>query len=65
VTDEADTVLARYPGQCSEDIDIAPVIAQYLNELFADAEQALLENLGSVNVSDLTQEIGKRLHSGK
>lgn len=65
VTADTDTMLARHPGQCGEGVDIAPVIADYLNELFAEAERALLENLGSVNVSDLTQEIGKRLGPDK
>lgn len=61
VADDAKTVLSRHPGNCGEGIDIAPVIADYLNELFEDAEQALLKNLEAVNISELTQEIGKRL----
>lgn len=63
ITDEADTVLARHPGHCGEGIDIAPMIAEYVNELFAGAEQALFKNLGSVSIADLTQEIGKRVNS--
>lgn len=62
ITDDASTVLVRQPGGCKDGIDIAPVIAEYFNELFEDAEQALLKTLSSVNISDLTQEISKRLN---
>jgi Rrf2 family protein len=61
INEDTSTLLARHSGSCGDGIDIAPVIAEYLNELFEDAEQTLLKNLGAVNVSDLTQEICKRL----
>ncbi len=63
ISDDAGTVLGRHPGHCGEGVSITPVIAEYLNELFVDAEQALLNSLGSVSVLELTQEIGKRLVS--
>lgn len=63
ISDEFGTVLGRHPGHCGEGVSITPVIADYLNELFKEAEQALLNNLGSVNIFELTQEIGRRLGS--
>lgn len=61
VADDSGTVLGRHRGHCEDDVSITPIIAEYLNELLVDAEQALLNNLGSVNIFELTQEIGKRL----
>lgn len=63
ITDDHTTVLARHPGNCGDGIDIAPMIAEYLNELFEEAEQALLKKLGAVNIADLTQEINNRVNS--
>lgn len=61
ISDEKDSVLGRHPGRCKDGESVTPIIADYLNELFKDAEQALLAKLGSVSVLELTREIGKRM----
>lgn len=61
VTTDENKMLVRHPAECEEGVDIVPVIAEYLNELFADAEEALLHTLGSVSVAELTREIGNRV----
>lgn len=63
IADKTGTVLGRHPGHCADGVSITPIIAEYLNELFVDAEQALLKNLNSITIDDLTQEIRKRLES--
>lgn len=62
VNDDMGTVLVRRPGHCKDGVSIAPVIAEYLNELSDDAEQALRAKLSTITVSELTLEIGKRLN---
>jgi len=61
ISDDTSSVLGRHPGRCKDGESVTPIIADYLNELFVDAEQALLAKLGSVSVLELTQEIGKRM----
>lgn len=61
IADRTGSVLGRHPGHCAEGVSITPIIADYLNELFQDAEQELLKSLGSISVLELTKEIGKRL----
>ena len=61
ISDDSETMLGRHPGHCGEGVSITPIIADYLNELFQDAETALLNNLGSVSILELTHEIGRRL----
>jgi len=63
VTDDSSTFLSRHPSHCEDGFDITPVIAEYLNELFEDAEKALFQNLASASVLDLTTEIAKRFES--
>lgn len=63
ISDDTGTVLGRHPGNCKDGVSITPVIAEYLNELFVDAEQALLKNLESVTVMTFTEELGKRMGS--
>lgn len=36
ITNVSGTVLGRHPGQCNAGVSIAPIIADYLNELLAD-----------------------------
>jgi len=64
ISDDTRTVLGRHPGHCGNYVSITPIIADYLNELFQDAEQALLKSLRAVNILNLTQEIKKRLGPG-
>ncbi|MEM9302242.1 MAG: Rrf2 family transcriptional regulator [Pseudomonadota bacterium] len=60
VADEA-SVLPSYSGNCSG--PVAPVLAGYVNELFADAEQALLERLGEVTVAEMDLAVRSRIVS--
>lgn len=63
VTQDTDSFLTRHPSHCEDGLDITPIIAEYLNELFVDAENALLQSLESATVFDLTQEIARRFTS--
>lgn len=60
VTQDSRSFLSRHPSHCEDGLDITPIIAEYLNELFVDAENALLQNLESATVFDLTEEIARR-----
>lgn len=42
---------------------VAPVLAGYVNELFADAEEALLSQLGSVTVEEMDRDVRGRVRS--
>ena len=58
---EDSVLLRRHPGHCGE--GVAPVIAGYINELHADAEQALLERLEAVTVEQMSRELGSRIRA--
>ena len=60
VTIETGSILGRQSGNCRSNIPIAPIIAEYLNELYEDAEKALIRRLGSVTISDFRLEIANR-----
>ena len=40
---------------------VAPVLAGYVNEIFLDAEQALLEKLESVTVAEMDRKLRRRM----
>ncbi len=61
ISDSAGLVLGLHPGECNDGVSIMPIVADYLNELFSDAEQAFLAKLETVSIQDLTQEIVNRL----
>lgn len=61
VTDRDVTLLRRHPGGgCEAAPQIVPILADYINELYGEAERALLERLGAVTVADLVEVVGDR-----
>ncbi|MEO1267470.1 MAG: Rrf2 family transcriptional regulator [Myxococcota bacterium] len=56
---ETTEILRRYSDDCTG--IAAPVMAGYVNELYTEAEQALLEKLESVTVADMDKEIRARI----
>jgi len=58
---EGEQLLGRYPGDVGPACQVAPVIAQYLDELFQEAEEALVRRLGQVTVDEMSREIVSRL----
>lgn len=60
--EEADAgILGRHAAGVGESCNVAPVIAEYLDELYAEAEEALLAKLGEVTVDAMTADILDRL----
>lgn len=60
VAAEDGTLLPRHPGAFSRGSAVVPIIAGYLNELYAGAEEALLESLEAVTVAQLVQTVQDR-----
>ena len=58
VTDSQE-ILTRNPGDCSG--LVAPVLADYVDELYAEAEQALLATLEAVSVAEMDRVVGARI----
>ena len=52
-------VLPRYTTRCSG--QVAPVLGDYLNALFADAEEALLLKLEAVTVAQMDRTVRRRI----
>ncbi len=52
-------VLTEYSTKCSG--GVAPVLGNYLNELFADAEEAMLRKLEKVTVAQMDRTVRKRI----
>ena len=61
VANETGSVLGRPVGSCRSNVPIAPIITEYLNELYADAEKALIQRLDSVTLSEFRLEIANRV----
>lgn len=60
---EATELLPRHPGELGVTCHVAPVLAQVLDELYADAERALLERLESVDIDSFSREVVRRLQA--
>ncbi|MEM6785404.1 MAG: Rrf2 family transcriptional regulator [Bacteroidota bacterium] len=56
---EDQPILTRHPSDCAG--RVATVMGGYINELYADAELALLRRLEAVTVAEMDQEIRTRL----
>lgn len=52
-------LLSEYSTKCSG--AVAPVLGNYLNELFADAEEALLDKLATVTVAQMDRTVRRRI----
>lgn len=54
-------LIGRHAGCLGEDCHVAPVIAEYLDELYADAEEALLRTLATVTVDSMSRAVMDRV----
>lgn len=54
-------LIGRHAGCVGEDCQVAPVIAEYLDELYADAEEALLRTLSAVTVDAMSRAVMDRV----
>ncbi|MEM9691005.1 MAG: Rrf2 family transcriptional regulator [Myxococcota bacterium] len=59
IVNESTEILRRYPSNVSG--LAAPVMAEFVNELYAEAERAMLEKLASVTVAEMDREIRARI----
>ncbi|MEM9456087.1 MAG: Rrf2 family transcriptional regulator [Myxococcota bacterium] len=57
---EASEILRRHPGDRPN--RVASILAGYVNELYADAEQALLGTLEAVTIASMDQELRSRFY---
>ncbi|GAB5536259.1 MAG: Rrf2 family transcriptional regulator [Rubricoccaceae bacterium] len=60
VTDSPE-ILRRHTGDCTG--VVAPVLAGYVNELYAEAEQALLAKLEAVTIAEMDRVVGARIRA--
>ncbi|MEO1159927.1 MAG: Rrf2 family transcriptional regulator [Pseudomonadota bacterium] len=56
---EEKPVLPEYSDSCSG--AVAPVLRNYLNELFAEAEEAMLRKLQSITVAQMDRSVRRRI----
>lgn len=61
VQDEGCGIIGRHAGALGEHCPVAPVIAEYLNTLYVDAEEALKRTLGEVTVDAMSREVMMRV----
>lgn len=60
VSADDETLFRRHPGGDGDASGIAPIIARYLDELYSDAERALLQSLEAVTVAGLGRTVEER-----
>ena len=58
ISDDA-RLMPLFPTDCSG--KVAPILADYVNELFADAEEALLATLGESTVAEMDRHVRGRI----
>ena len=62
-------ILGRHAGPVGHTCEVAPVIAEYLDEIYAEAEEAMLAKLGRVTVEsmrkDVLERVGRRAAAGR
>jgi DNA-binding IscR family transcriptional regulator len=63
VTSAGENLLGRHAGELGPSCQVAPVIAEYLDELFREAEEALVRRLSEVTVDEMSRAIVDRLQS--
>ena len=54
-------LIGRHAGCLGEGCQVAPVMAEYLDELYADAEEALLQTLATVTVDSMSRAVMDRV----
>ncbi|MBJ6763638.1 Rrf2 family transcriptional regulator [Myxococcaceae bacterium JPH2] len=60
-------LFGRHPSGANPTCAFAPVVVDYLDEVFKRAEAAVHESLGGTTVAQMSVEVGKRMgaHGGK
>ena len=61
VQDQGGEIIGRHANGVGEDCPVAPVIAEYLDELYMDAEEALKRTLAQVTVDSMSKEVMARV----
>ncbi|WP_439643521.1 Rrf2 family transcriptional regulator [Gemmatimonas sp.] len=61
VEDDCGGLIGRHAGALGEHCPVAPVIADYLNSLYVEAEEALKRTLADVTVDAMSREVMARV----
>jgi Rrf2 family protein len=59
--EEGSELFGRHPSGPNEDCTIAPVVAEYLEDVFGRAEAALKQSLSATTVAKMSHELGARM----
>ena len=59
VADQSKLLLPQHPGGC--DGVIAPILADYVNEMLGSAEQALLDKLATITVERMDRVVRRKI----
>ena len=63
VQDEGRELLGRHANGVGADCPVAPVIAEYLDEVYLDAEEALKRALARVTIDSLSKDVMERVRA--
>ncbi len=63
VQEHGSDLIGRHANGVGEDCPVAPVIAEYLDELYIDAEEALKRTLAQVTVDSMSKDVMTRVRS--
>lgn len=63
VQDESCELLGRHANGVGADCPVAPVIAEYLDEVYLDAEEALKRTLARVTVDSMSKDVMERVRA--
>lgn len=59
VADQSKLLLPQHPGGC--DGIVAPILADYVNEMLGSAEQALLDKLATITVARMDRVVRRKI----
>lgn len=59
--EEGAELLGRYPTGPSRTCNLAPVVAEYLDDVVGRAEAAFKESLAATTVAEMSREVGARM----
>lgn len=63
VQEEGSALIGRHANGVGKDCPVAPVIAEYLDELYVDAEEALRHTLARVTVDAMSRDVVHRVRA--
>lgn len=63
VQDDCCELIGRHAGAVGANCPVAPVIANYLDELYVEAEEALKRTLAGVTIDAMSREVMERVRS--